>query len=154
MKPALLLPIVFLAACAQPSAAPISGQTSGDIYWSDGDSGRIDGMKFRLADVDAPETGGVGARGGAKCESERGLGFEAKAYMVELTRDAELVITGSSGPDRYQREVITLSANGEDVGEAGIAAGHLGPWPHKGRRALTKKPDWCAKAAADQIGLP
>lgn len=83
-------------------------------------------MKFRLANVDAPETGGVGARGGAKCEFERELGYAAKAFMVELTRDVDLVITGRSGPDRYEREVITLSANGRDVAAAGIAAGHLG----------------------------
>ena len=143
MKHALLLPLVILAACSEPVAFQITGSEEPSIYWSDGDSGRIDGMKFRLADVDAPETGGVGAIGGAKCESERALGFEAKAFMVELTRNADLVITGSSGPDRYDREVITLSANGQDVAEAGIAAGHLGAWPHKGRRALTKKPSWC-----------
>ena len=116
------------------------------IYWSDGDSGRIDGMKFRLANVDAPETGGVGARGGAKCEAERVLGFEAKAFMVELTKDVELVITSNSGPDRYERDVITLSANGRDVGDAAKDAGHLGAWPHKVRRALSNKPDWCALA--------
>ena len=104
-------------------------------------------MKFRLADVDAPETGGVGARGGAKCESEREIGFEAKAFMVELTRDAELVITSNSGADRYERDVITLSADGVDVARAGVDAGHLGAWPHKGRRALAKKPDWCGMLA-------
>lgn len=109
-------------------------------------------MKFRLADVDAPETGGVGARGGAKCEFERELGFAAKEFMVELTRDAELVITGSSGPDRYEREVITLSVDGQDIGALGIAAGHLGPWPHKGRRALTEKPDWCGIRTDDPFG--
>ena len=134
----------MLAACVPPEAQTLASASSSSIYWSDGDSGRIDGMKFRLADVDAPETGGVGARGGAKCEFERELGFDAKAFMVELTRDAVLEITSSSGEDRYEREVITLSANGQDVAEAGIAAGHLGEWPHKGRRALTKKPDWCA----------
>lgn len=101
-------------------------------------------MKFRLANVDAPETGGVGARGGAKCEFERELGFDAKEFIVELTRNADLQITSTSGKDRYDREVITLSANGRDVAETGIAAGHLGGWPHKGRRALSKKPDWCA----------
>ena len=146
MKPALLLLLVPLAACSEPIAVQINTSSESSIYWSDGDSGRIDGVKFRLANVDAPETGGVGAIGGAKCEFERELGFDAKAFMVELTRDAELVITHNSGPDRYEREVITLSANGQDVGEAGIAAGHLGPWPHRGRRALTKKPDWCARA--------
>ena len=146
MKPALLLLLVPLAACSEPIAVQINTSSESSIYWSDGDSGRIDGVKFRLANVDAPETGGVGAIGGAKCEFERELGFDAKAFMVELTRDAELVITNNSGPDRYERNVITLSANGQDVGEAGIAAGHLGPWPHRGRRALTKKPDWCARA--------
>ena len=135
---------VFAAACSPTSVEPVTAASDASIYWSDGDSGRIDGMKFRLANVDAPETGGVGARGGAKCEYERELGFEAKAFMVELTRDAELVITSNSGPDRYEREVVTLSANGQDVSQSGMAAGHLGEWPHKGRRALAKKPDWCA----------
>ncbi|GAB5455695.1 MAG: hypothetical protein Hens2KO_19240 [Henriciella sp.] len=148
MKPALLLLLAPLAACSDPMAVQINTSSDSSIYWSDGDSGRIDGVKFRLANVDAPETGGVGARGGAKCEFERELGYDAKAFMVELTRDAELVITSNSGPDRYERDVITLSANGQDIGEAGIAAGHLGPWPHRGRRALTKKPDWCGQVSA------
>jgi len=148
-----LIPILFFAtACAPASVEMVSTTPSTSIYWSDGDSGRLDGMKFRLANVDAPETGGVGARGGAKCEYERELGFDAKAFMVELTRDAELVITSSAGPDRYEREVITLSVNGRDIGEAGIEAGHLGPWPHKGRRALTKKPDWCGSRAENSLG--
>ena len=98
---------VVLAACADPAAQtnPTAAATT-SIYWSDGDSGRIDGMKFRLANVDAPETGGVGAIGGAKCEFERELGFEAKEFMVDLTRNADLVITSNSGADRYDREVM------------------------------------------------
>ena len=146
MKYLVLLLIPGLAACAEPHAEHVTATAATSIYWSDGDSGRIDGMKFRLANVDAPETGGVGARGGAKCEAERVLGFDAKEFMVELTRDADLVITSNSGPDRYEREVITLSANGRDVAEVAKEAGHLGDWPHKGRRALAKKPDWCAIA--------
>ncbi|MEL6825833.1 MAG: thermonuclease family protein [Pseudomonadota bacterium] len=142
-----MLPLfAVLACCADPLAQPNPVSSGSSIYWSDGDSGRIDGMKFRLANVDAPETGGVGARGGAKCEFERELGYDAKEFMVELTRSADLVITSSSGQDRYEREVITLSANGQDVAEAGKAAGHLGDWPHKGRKALSKKPDWCGLA--------
>jgi len=65
-----------------------------------------------------------------------------------MTRDAELVITERFGPDRYDREVIYLSADGVDVGKAGIEAGHLGAWPHRGRRALADKPDWCGGANA------
>lgn len=152
MRSILTVTVFLIAACAPPQVTPVSTEPATQIYWSDGDSGRIDGMKFRLANVDAPETGGVGARGGAKCEYERELGFEAKAFMVELTRDAELVITGNSGPDRYEREVITLAVNGQDIGDLGIAAGHLGPWPHKGRRALAEKPDWCGAHSDRSIG--
>ena len=49
-----------------------------DVYWSDADSGRLNGEKFRLANVDAPEKGGVGSIGGAKCEVERERAFDAK----------------------------------------------------------------------------
>ena len=131
---------LVLAACAAPEAVT---EPASSVYWSDGDSGRIDGVDFRLANVDAPETGGVGARGGADCEAERALGYEAKALMGELTRNGELEITARYGTDRYDREVIDLSADGIDVAEAGLAAGQLRPWPHRGRTALTAKPDWC-----------
>lgn len=113
------------------------------IYWSDGDSGRLNGKPFRLANIDAPEKGGVGAIGGAKCEAERELAFEVKAFVVELTRDAELEISKSYGFDRYDREVVDLSVNGRDLAEIGLEGGQYRPWPHRGQRALSKKPDWC-----------
>lgn len=62
-----------LVACSQAQFAPVSEAQAYDqpadirsIYWSDGDSGRItlengEVLKFRLNDIDAPETGGVGA---------------------------------------------------------------------------------------------
>ena len=145
--------VFVLAACSAPYADEIrqddisSTDTTAinSIYWSDGDSGRIDGMKFRLANIDAPETGGVGAIGGAKCEAERVLGFEAKAFMVELTRNADLEVIKSYGPDRYEREVIDLAVNGQDITIAAIAEGHIKLWPHKGRRAQAPKPDWCGQ---------
>tara|TARA_R110001599_G_scaffold116143_2_gene283550 strand:+ start:589 stop:858 length:270 start_codon:yes stop_codon:yes gene_type:complete len=76
---ALLL--TFLSACADPvspiepvgeasvaTSDPTSWQIT-EIYWSDADSGRINGERFRLSDIDAPETGGLGADiCGAKCE--------------------------------------------------------------------------------------
>lgn len=115
------------------------------IYWSDGDSGRLNGdLKFRLNDVDAPETGGVGAAiGGAKCELERERAYASKEWIVTFTKNAALEITESYGDDRYDRLVIDLSADGQDVGQAGIDAGHLAPWPHDGRKALAKRPVWC-----------
>ena len=58
-----------LEATEAPVFVDTTAATIGLIDWSDADSGRLDGVRFRLRDVDAPETGGVGAAiGGAKCE--------------------------------------------------------------------------------------
>lgn len=147
---AAALALLLSSACAEPKAAladvePTSW-TITEIYWSDADSGRINGERFRLYNIDAPETGGVGAAiGPAQCELERERGFAAKAFMVEQTRDAELKISATNGYDKMPepRLLIELTVNGEDVAARGIEAGFLKPWPHDGTKALTPKPDWC-----------
>ena len=144
----VLSSVVLTANCAQAQSEPREIKS---IYWSDGDSGRItlqsgEVLKFRLNDIDAPETGGVGAAiGGAKCEKERELGFEAKEWAVEFTRDVEIVITDDHGDDRHGRNIFDLAANDNDVGQAGIAAGVYGSWRHDGKRALEPRPRWCEK---------
>ena len=139
--------ITFLSIVSFEASAQ-SGNTNRSvkptIYWSDGDSGRLGGVKFRLANIDAPETGSLKQRGGAKCEAERVIGYEAKAFLVGFARGKILTIEKDYGLDRYGRRVIDLSAGGMDVGAAGIEAGHLRPWPFKRGRALKPKPDWCA----------
>jgi len=96
-----LLPMLYLAmailtlnGCTAASSASPDPQTIiiESIYWSDGDSGRLNGsLKFRLNDIDAPETGGVGvAVGGAKCEAERAKGYESKAWVVKFTKNVPL----------------------------------------------------------------
>ncbi len=145
---------VITVACSQPrtdaraktSVNPHSQAVTIDsIYWSDGDSGRINGsLKFRLNDIDAPETGGVGAAiGGAKCETERAKGFESKAWVVAFTRDTELIITRTHGQDHYERLIIDLASNGQDVGQMGLKSGHYQAWPHDGKKALSERPMWC-----------
>ena len=78
-----------VSACAQetkPNPAQTS-QSYSSIYWSDGDSGRLGDLKFRLANIDAPETRSLKQRGGAKCEAERVIGYEAKAFLVSFTKN-------------------------------------------------------------------
>lgn len=141
----VVLGLMDFLAFAAGTEPPEETAIINSIYWSDGDSGRINGeLKFRLNDVDAPETGGVGAAiGGAKCELERERGYEAKAWVVGFTRNANLKVTAKHGQDRYERLVIDLSADGQNVGKAGLKAGHYKSWPHDGRKALTKRPSWC-----------
>ena len=148
MKQALLSLAFILSACTPVSAYEQPADIR-SIYWSDGDSGRItlesgEVLKFRRNDIDAAETGGVGAAiGGAKCEKERELGFKAKEWAVEYTRDVEIVITDDHGDDRHGRNIFDLSANKQDVGQSGIAAGVYGSWRHDGKKALGPRPNWC-----------
>ena len=135
--------------CTQSEANETSSETSSiskaysSIYWSDADSGRLGKLKFRLANVDGPETGSLKQRGGAKCEYERELGYEAKAYIVGFTKDKTIRIVRDYGEDRYGRLVVDLEADGSDVGKAGVDAGHLKDWLHIKGRAQYPKPDWC-----------
>mgnify|MGYP006292250181 FL=1 len=150
LVPCLLAP--FLAGCAGGEDL-VAEDPPPSIYWSDGDSGQLGGVPFRLANVHAPETGGVGAAiGGADCETERALGYESKAFMVERTRTSALVITRDYGPDRLGRQVVDLPADGIDLSRAGLEAGYLRPWPHDGKTALSDKPDWCGGVASGRGG--
>lgn len=141
MRHALLLSALVMTACASPP--PSAADPVKSLYWSDGDSGRADRVPFRLADVDAPETGGVGSRGGAKCERERELGYTAKAFIVSMTKGKTLTITFNGEVDDFGRHVATIAADGKDVGGLGIAAGHLRPYVFDGKRATMPKPKWC-----------
>ena len=150
-----ILPIVVLAAPLFYAGTAQADDTKADetqpivsyasIYWSDGDSGKVGDIKFRLANIDAPETGSMKQRGGAKCEAEREIGFKAKEFIVEFTRGKEIKIIRDYGEDRYNRLVVDLTADGVDVAKTAIAAGHLRAWPHKKGRAQAPKPDWCAR---------
>lgn len=115
-----------------------------EIYWSDGDSGRANGIPFRLNNGDAPETGGVGAAiGGAKCEAEREWGFRAKEFMVLETKEGELVITKNYGQDRHDRWIVDISDDEQDLVELGITNDVIRSWRHDGKKALEPRPIWC-----------
>lgn len=130
-------------------SASASTELGGTVYWSDGDSGRLsDGTKFRLHGVDAPETGSMKQRGGANCEAERELGYEAKAAATELTRGREVFVTKVMGRDRYGRNVVSLSLDGKDVADLLVNGGTHQQWDYDGGEA---KPDWCAAAGSGNL---
>lgn len=139
-----------LAACTQIAAQDLEAnnkttmESYSTIYWSDGDSGRLGKLKFRLANIDAPETGSMKQRGGAKCEHEREIGYEAKVFIVEFTKNKTIRIVKDYGEDRYGRLVVDIEADGNDVAKAGVQSGHLKSWPHINGKAQSPKPDWCA----------
>ena len=136
----------YATQAASASAATTTTEVPLTVYWSDGDSGRLsDGTKFRLHGIDSPETGSMKQRGGAKCESERALGFEAKEAALELTRGKQVVVSAMRGEDRYDRTVVSLEIDDKDVAALLVAGGTHKTWDYDGRQ---KKPDWCADAAS------
>lgn len=135
----------FYASQSASAAASATLSELMTVYWSDGDSGRLsDGTKFRLHGIDSPETGSMKQRGGAKCESERVLGFEAKEAALELTRNRQVRISETRGEDRYDRVVVRLDLDGKDVASLLVVGGTHRAWDYDGRE---KKPDWCAGAS-------
>ncbi|MEN9018025.1 MAG: thermonuclease family protein [Hellea sp.] len=136
----VLIPILFLTFSF--SAISNSIQES-SIYWSDGDSGKIDGVKFRLANIDAPESGRLGQRSGAKCPEEVELGKQAKEFVTSLTNNADINISKNYGEDRYGRLVVDLNVNGKDIAVIGLRRGFFRSWKHENGRSIERKPLWC-----------
>ena len=119
------------------------------IYWSDGDSGRLaDGVKFRLHGVDAPETTSTKWYRGAKCEHERELGFAAKAQVLELTRGKPIIVTRDYGRDQYDRHVVDIAIDGQDLATLLVQAGTHQVWDYDGG---DPKPDWCTQRTPEPV---
>jgi endonuclease YncB( thermonuclease family) len=118
----LLLLLCIGAAYAQPTAV-------------DGDTIRNGGVTYRLANIDAPETGHR-----ARCESEDQLGRAAARRMQSLMGRADVVtITPTGRRDRYGRTLALVEVDGRDAGEILIREGLARPW--RGRRE-----SWCGDA--------
>ncbi len=109
----------------RPLASPwvIDGDTIDD---------RASGVRYRLANIDAPETGD-----NAKCYNERRRGEQAKAVATQIVRRSRIVsVRRTLRTDRYGRRVAFILADGVDIGETLIARGLARPW--RGRREK-----WC-----------
>ena len=115
----------------EDTAKPVS------ITWVDGDSGWIDGRKFRLYGVDAPE----GSPSQARCNEERTRSAEAEAAARSLTSQGTVHVRSSMGTDQYGRELLLLSVDGKDVAASLVGRGHLQYWAYE---AGQQKPDWCS----------
>lgn len=125
-------------------SAQASARLGGTVYWSDGASGRLsDGTRFRLEGVSVPAIGPLHEREGARCETERRLGFEARRIATDLTRGHEVVVTGISGRDRLGRNIVTLSLGNRDLADM-LAARGLHHYDPVGSDAAI---DWCVVPA-------
>jgi len=106
------------------------------LSWSDGDSGRCDGRRFRLHGIDAAEGPPL-----TRCRSQptiwacrpenRRHAAPAEARARHLTRNgARCIVTDV---DRYDRLVVRCTVNGRDLGAALVSEGMVIADPTYGR---------------------
>lgn len=99
----------------------------------DGDTFYLNGKAIRIADIDAPETGG------ARCPEEAALGSRATTLLAELLSAGPFSLHsfGSRDEDRYGRQLRIVMRDGQSVGGMLVDAGLARPW--EGRRR-----PWCS----------
>lgn len=97
----------------------------------DGDTAWIDGVKVRVADIDAPETHPP------HCPSEARLGDAATVRLAELMNAGPFEMTAvDRDADRYGRKLRVLTRRGRSLGDQLVAQGLARTWD--GRRH-----PWC-----------
>ncbi len=90
------------------------------------------GVRYRLANIDAPETGD-----NARCAMERARGDAARWMTVHLVRAASIVsVRRTFRKDRFGRRVAYVLVDGADLGDAFVSRGLARPW--RGTRVK-----WC-----------
>ena len=104
------------------------------VWVVDGDTidDLANGVRYRLANIDAPEIGD-----NARCVSERARGEAARWAAIQLVRAATVVsVRRTFRKDRFGRRVAYVLVDGVDLGDALVSRGLALPW--WGRRV-----NWC-----------
>lgn len=90
----------------------------------DGDTIWMDGVKIRVADIDAPETHSP------RCSHEADLGNKATQRLLELVNAGpfEAAHVGSRDKDKYGRKLRVLVRNGRSFGDILVEEGLARTW--------------------------
>lgn len=93
----------------------------------DGDTLWLEGMKFRVADIDTPEIGRP------KCEAERRLGVRATDRFIELLNAGPVTIASINGPDedRFGRKLRVFLLGDRSIGQILVREGLAREWTGK-----------------------
>ncbi|WP_443970839.1 thermonuclease family protein [Sphingobium sp. CR28] len=89
----------------------------------DGDTIWLDGVKIRIADIDAPETHPP------RCQSEADLGNKATLRLQQLLNaGAFMVEAADRDQDRYGRKLRVITRDGKSLGSMLVSEGLARPW--------------------------
>jgi endonuclease YncB( thermonuclease family) len=112
------------------SAIPICASGKRVTCVVDGDTVWIDGVKYRLEEIDTPEKGEL-----AECPQEALQAAEATERLAKILSANEFTIR-SSGKDRHGRVLARFMIGKKSAGEMLVDEGLARPW-----RGHTE--DWC-----------
>jgi micrococcal nuclease len=100
----------------------------------DGDTGWEKGAKWRLLNIDTPETSQ------AECSRERELGDRATQRLQQLMAEGyRLDDVGEKDKTAERRNLVrVVLPDGRDAGEVLLREGLAQPWPNEGNR-------WCGR---------
>ncbi|WP_338811245.1 thermonuclease family protein (plasmid) [Agrobacterium leguminum] len=119
---------------ANASQWPICGAERRIACVVDGDTFWHDRVKYRIADIDAPESGER-----AQCEDERILAGLATQRLKELLDSGGVQLRSLNREDRYGRVLVRVLTNSGDVSPLMISEGLAAPFgkPDRGRMVPT-----------------
>lgn len=133
LPPAPLAALLLLASAPGALAMPVCASGPRKTCVVDGDTLWVEGVKYRVEGIDAPELGTSAA-----CDAEALLAVRA-AYRLAEMLSAGVPAVERTGTDRYGRGLARLSVAGADVGERLIEEGLARRWT--GRRE-----SWCPQS--------
>lgn len=110
-----------LAVSIDAQSFPICGEGRRVTCVVDGDTFWHNRIKYRLADIDAPEVGNP------RCEAEAKLG-RAATYQLAAFLSAGSFELREQGTDRYGRSLVTVTRGGRSIGGQLVGEGLARRW--------------------------
>lgn len=131
----LSLSLITTTASAADMVMPIRGVADGDTIKSTLKLPcPLCNVSVRILDIDTPESNYL-----AKCEKEKALGLEAKAFLTKLSEGKETMIARGVKWDKYGGRIDAhVEIDGVNVGDLMISKGYAKKYTGSG-----PKPDWC-----------
>ena len=111
----------FVAMPAEAETFPICGKERRVTCVVDGDTFWQDRVKYRIADIDAPEVSRP------ECRAEADLARRATLRLAMLLNDGPITLQ-TSGQDRYGRTLATVWQNGRSLGSQLVSEGLARDW--------------------------
>lgn len=122
--PAMSAPAVSASFPVCRGGVRVTCVVDGDTFW-------LDGLKYRIADIDTPEVSQPA------CSAEKALGLRATDRLASLLNAGPfLLAAGDRDEDRYGRKLRIVTRDGASLGEALIAEGLAHRWDGR-------KHPWC-----------